>query len=166
MATRPFEYRAGRSPGERLARCVVHEFRHAIELSLRDGTQVKAFREDSAQSPIRIFILSPLARVLRMGEEYRRVGIALDHLPECKLASAIVRDCAGNLLVSFQYCMHRISGAIFHEISDSEETLSINMREHSRSGRTFHGVALPTRFSRPFFNGADVLRPALLPCSF
>lgn len=85
---------------------MVHEFRHTIELSLRDGTQVKAFRKDSAQPSIRIFILPSFARMLRMGEEYRCGSIPLDHLPECELAPTVVRDRAGNLLVPFQYGMH------------------------------------------------------------
>lgn len=40
------------------------------------------------------------------------------------------------------------------------------MGEHSCSGRSFNGIALPTRIRHSFLNGANVLRPTLLPCSF
>ena len=144
---------------------MVHEIRHAVELSLRDGTQIKAFRKDPAQPPVRIFVLASLAGMLRMGEEYRRIGIPLDHLPESELTPSIICDRAGNLLVLFQYRMYRIGSTVLHEVGDREETLPIDMREHSRSSRTLDCIALPARFSRPLFNGANVLRPTLFPCS-
>ncbi len=107
---------------------MVHGVNDTIELSLGNGTKVEALRKDATESSICILILPPFPRVMCMSKKDSGSRITLNHAPECKLTSTVIRD-GSWYWSSCERGMYRICGTIRHEIDSRIETRTLHMGE-------------------------------------
>lgn len=97
---------------------------------------------------------------MRFSKEHGRVRVALDHPPECELASAVIRDGLASERPTLERRVHTVGRTIRHEVSDGIQA-GVHMRQYANPRRALDGVAFQTG-SRTFFNRTDMLRSALL----